>query len=161
MKSFEDLKEILLRRVTISKTMEYNGIPCQEWTGAVIGGGYGGLEYEGKLHPTSRLAAHVFLGLDLNDPKQLACHHCDNPICIESLHLFIGTVSENKKDSVRKGRSIPFGSERQGKQEFCQYGHNDWVMDGKINRRCRTCRNARLKRYRKSKFLTSQNNIGI
>lgn len=32
------------------------------------------------------------------------CHHCDNPGCINPQHLFIGTIRNNAKDKVRKGR---------------------------------------------------------
>jgi hypothetical protein len=38
-------------------------------------------------------------------PGQIICHKCDRKGCLNPLHLFQGTYSDNMWDAVRKGRS--------------------------------------------------------
>lgn len=35
----------------------------------------------------------------------LVCHHCDEPLCMNIEHHFLGTHKENTKDMIQKGRA--------------------------------------------------------
>jgi len=49
-----------------------------------------------------RFAYEAFVGPI--PPGDKVCHICDNPICCNPLHLFLGSDQENATDSQRKGR---------------------------------------------------------
>lgn len=81
---------------------------CIKWTGCKDKKGYGqigkGGGYEGHYF-AHRVAWELKNG---SIPNGLfCCHKCDNPSCVNSEHLFLGTVDDNAKDCVCKGRCHP------------------------------------------------------
>lgn len=94
---------------------------CWEWMGAHLQNGYGFAKLmcykKGKKRnfTAHRLFYEHYKG---KIPKGLlVCHHCDNRICCNPEHLFLGTHKDNMQDMMIKGRH-PFNGK---KRPFCGY----------------------------------------
>lgn len=72
--------------------------------------GYGRLAInQGKGGPeiyAHRLSWQLHGG-ELPEGKQL-CHRCDTPNCVNPAHLYVGTMSDNMRDKITRGR-VPKG----------------------------------------------------
>lgn len=75
-------------------------------------------------------------------------HHCDNPICINPEHLFVGTLQDNATDMVNKGRHAG------QKRTHCPRGHalvHPNLVKIPKGRSCRKCHNLVALRYHHAK----------
>ena len=100
----------------------------------------GGRRYSVKAH---RLAFSQAWGIQPR-PDQVVRHTCDNPPCINPLHLMLGSQAENLQDMHSKGRS--------GWQNK-QWTHciNDHEFQGHMHngkQYCRQCKTEAARRYR-------------
>jgi hypothetical protein len=92
---------------------------CWPWRSACDGKGYGALTIGS---PTTRRvtanAARLAYLLTYGDiPVGLnVLHHCDNPPCCNPAHLWLGTILENSRDMVQKGRSAT--GDRNGSRRY-------------------------------------------
>lgn len=78
---------------------------CWEWMGGYFNKKYGCFWIGGHNRYAHRIAWEITFG---KIPDGLfACHHCDNPACVNPGHLFLGTALENMQDRDKKGRHIP------------------------------------------------------
>ena len=75
---------------------------CWLWKGSVNGSGYGTIGYFSKQILAHRLSYMIFRA---KITEEIVCHKCDNPLCVNPKHLFIGTARDNLEDSRHKLRS--------------------------------------------------------
>lgn len=111
---------------------------CWEWTAYINPKGYGIFYWDKKIGGAHRYALEQKLGIRLSS-VEFACHHCDNPPCVNPDHLFLGDNSANVQDSIRKGRN----SSGNAKKSHCKRGHGFTEENTRINPRgervCKIC----------------------
>jgi hypothetical protein len=92
-----DPKIRFMRNVPIASSAE-----CWPWLGAVGTHGYGQFWMDGRQHNASRVAFLLLVG-PIEDGL-VVCHTCDNRLCVNPMHLWIGTQGDNVRDCNAKGR---------------------------------------------------------
>jgi len=77
---------------------------CYEFLGGKDKDGYGRVMLNGVRYKAHRLA---LLGVSNIKSDLLVCHKCDNPSCINTDHLYLGTAKQNSLDCKTRGRLKP------------------------------------------------------
>lgn len=95
-----------------SKVNRLSDGDCWPWLASVRrkDEGYGAFWFEGRHHPSSRIAWLLTNG-DI-EYGLVVCHHCDNPNCCNPAHLFLGTPKDNNSDRISKGRQCKGSQQR-------------------------------------------------
>jgi hypothetical protein len=97
-----------------------NANECWNWVGWVQKNGYGKFcEGHNKYYLPHRYAYTLKNG---PIPKGLlVCHRCDNRLCCNPNHLFLGTHKDNSQDSIAKGRWLAGSRSPTAKLTDAQY----------------------------------------
>lgn len=94
----------------------WNGSPCLEWQGSKNYGGYGMFRIDGA----TRLAHRVAWQFQHGPIADSLCiiHRCDNPCCVNTMHLALGTRLENIVDCMVKNRRAKQGGACNGNSKL-------------------------------------------
>jgi len=87
---------------------------CWEWLASTHKDGYGRFR--------NGLAHRVSWKLSKGEIPQgmYVCHRCDNPLCCNPSHLFLGTQADNMSDMVNKGRCHDHHGENNPKSKLTE-----------------------------------------
>jgi len=113
--------------------------PCWIWKGGIsTDTGYG---YLSTKHHKFAHSHRVVWMLTKGDPGKLfVCHKCDNRLCCNPSHLFLGTCKDNMEDAKRKGRiAIPALAMVNRTKTHCPRGHAYDGVNVYGKRICRIC----------------------
>lgn len=114
---------------------------CWPWTAAKLKSGYGllGSDHKGVERLAHRISWMLATGKPV--PRELCVlHSCDNPSCVNPLHLRVGTHAENTADKMSRGRYRSATAAKTHCPDGHPYAGENLIRQG--NRRmCRTCRN--------------------
>jgi hypothetical protein len=96
------------------RKVEIKDKSCWEWEGAKYQNGYGQFSLRRgnrKTFSAHRISWIIFNDQDIPDGK-MVCHKCDNRICVNPSHLYVGTGYENNRDTVARNRGNRHSGER-------------------------------------------------
>jgi hypothetical protein len=113
---------------------------CWEWQGSKNKHGYGHFKYKRKTHRAHRISWTLIKG---EIPEGMCVlHRCDNRLCVNPFHLFLGTNQDNMDDKMKKNRH------HSSQKTHCPQGHpysedNTYWTKREAHRLCRACDRAR------------------
>jgi HNH endonuclease len=108
---WNDNEWTFVRFILNKKSEKDESTGCRIWTGdGKTSSGYGRIDISKKRYVSSVLSYMEFHRVTSLD--KMVCHKCDNPLCIEPSHLFLGTIRENMNDAQKKGRKSDMDIEK-------------------------------------------------
>ena len=101
-----------------AKVAKKSDAECWEWLAYRNKNGYGRMHVKNKMYLTHRVAWFIHNG-EIPDGL-LVCHACDNPGCVNPLHMFLGTKKDNANDRDIKCRGVNLVGERHGSHKLTE-----------------------------------------
>ena len=96
---FKSLEERFWSKVNIKSNNE-----CWNWIAGIGTHGYGSFKYNGK-NTGSNVMAWILTNGEIKN-NLWVLHSCDNKLCCNPNHLFLGTALNNNRDMFSKGRNV-------------------------------------------------------
>lgn len=109
-------KKTLRDRFELGFTKRIDG--CWIWNKSTKEGRYGQISVGRKMERVHRVSWNLYFG---EIPSGMyVLHKCDNPLCVNPAHLFIGTQKDNMDDMIEKGREPNLRGERNGRSKLVE-----------------------------------------
>ncbi len=86
-----------------SKVERRSADECWPWTGGATRG-RGAIRHQGRQLIAPRVSWIIANAREIPDGL-CVCHSCDNPLCVNPGHLWVGTQRDNIQDMYAKGRN--------------------------------------------------------
>lgn len=122
--------------------------------------GYYKIKFKCQGYFAHRVSWGVFNG-KMPPSDKIICHKCDNPLCVNPAHLFLGTDKDNFWDAIKKKRrKINYFKNK--RKKVCIYGHplnkqntyetirKSGPRIGSLLRRCKICHSRRSKIHKQT-----------
>jgi len=118
-------------------------VDCWEWPGQRMDNGSGLIYGKTSEHELAHRALWKLIN-GVVPPNAYVLHKCDNPVCVNPNHLFLGDHTANMRDMCYKRR------DKNGKKTHCINGHllagdNLYVQGDR--RQCRICQRIRYHKW--------------